>query len=568
MSLGIILSLCANTGMNLGTNVIKLAHNKRMRQYVEMREAIEAELEAQRQWKAGEKARKKALRRGAKKGGAGGMLTPVGELAPAKEEQPEPVFRPAKEGEEDPAMRKPPGEGSPEKVLTTSETFLRPAGSAGKHLRTGSGGRGLGKRKKRRVKRRRAQLKPIYKSKTWIAGFALFKISNWTNFAAYGFGSQSVLSALASVQFVSNLVFGGAFLGERPTGRMVLGTLLIVCGILFVILFSNTSSNQDYVMQDLLELYRSPVYIVYITLLSMIGAGAYYAYRKLQREGERLGPGGIKLPEPIAKPLCFSLYSAIIGTQSVTFSKMFVELIRSNFSPDYPPQAGYFLTWVFLVGLIVCGIFWDKQLNAGLREFDALVIVPMMQAFWTMLTIINGGVYFQEFQQMSPKGAAMFVVGVVVVLAGMMSVVPQAKADIDYLLQQPGQGWDQQSGEIGGLEAAGEAPAAAAGSVSPARARWNKVSTATKFIGALQAARGEEGRGAGGGGASSTSITGRPHSKTRFCLGSRINRRQQRSVWRSHRPEGLASGALWPIPSASSSRRASLGARLLQGTRP
>ena len=273
------------------------------------------------------------------------------------------------------------------------------------------------------MKKRRAQLKPIYKSKTWIAGFALFKISNWTNFAAYGFGSQSVLSALASVQFVSNLVFGAAFLGEKPTGRMVAGTMLIVCGILFVILFSNTSSNQDYVMDDLLELYRSPVYIVYISLLSAIGAGAYCAYQRFSKAGQQIGPGGIKLPDPIAKPLCFSLYSAIIGTQGVTFSKMFVELIRSNFSPDYPPQAGYVLTWVFLLGLIVCGIFWDKQLNSGLREFDALVIVPMMQAFWTMLTIINGGVYFQEFQQLTPKGATMFVVGVVVVVVVVLGVV-------------------------------------------------------------------------------------------------------------------------------------------------
>jgi len=239
-------------------------------------------------------------------------------------------------------MQRPPGEGSPEKMLSTSETFMRPVGSAEKHLTAEARGQLHGK-KRRRVKKRRAQLKPIYKSKTWIAGFALFKISNWTNFAAYGFGSQSVLSALASVQFVSNLVFGAAFLGEKPTGRMVAGTMLIVCGILFVILFSNTSSNQDYVMDDLLELYRSPVYIVYISLLSAIGAGAYCAYQRFSKAGQQIGPGGIKLPDPIAKPLCFSLYSAIIGTQSVTFSKMFVELIRSNFSryrPGLPAPGG------------------------------------------------------------------------------------------------------------------------------------------------------------------------------------------------------------------------------------
>ncbi len=36
-------------------------------------------------------------------------------------------------------------------------------------------------------------------------------------------------------------------------------------------------------------------------------------------------------------------------------------------------------SYLFIIGMIVTGIFWDKQINVGLRKFDALVIVPVMQ---------------------------------------------------------------------------------------------------------------------------------------------------------------------------------------------
>lgn len=38
------------------------------------------------------------------------------------------------------------------------------------------------------------------------------------------------------------------------------------------------------------------------------------------------------------------------------------------------------------------------RLNEGLALFDAILIVPMFQIFWTFFSICTGFVYFQEYQ--------------------------------------------------------------------------------------------------------------------------------------------------------------------------
>lgn len=99
---------------------------------------------------------------------------------------------------------------------------------------------------------------------------------------------------------------------------------------------------------------------------------------------ERIGPVRVET----LRPLCFAAYSAVIGTQVVTFAK--ITMLQIRLSIDGEQQFDKFLTYVFIVGMIVTGIFWDKQINNGLRKFDALVIVPIMQVRKTMTRLWFG----------------------------------------------------------------------------------------------------------------------------------------------------------------------------------
>ena len=63
-------------------------------------------------------------------------------------------------------------------------------------------------------------------------------------FASFGFAAQSLLAALESVQFVSNVVFAYYIHGEKITRRICLSTLAIVVGNVLVVSFSSHNGDR------------------------------------------------------------------------------------------------------------------------------------------------------------------------------------------------------------------------------------------------------------------------------------------------------------------------------------
>lgn len=111
----------------------------------------------------------------------------------------------------------------------------------------------------------KVKLPPLYKSRLWLIGFAFFKArtrsafvplrarpgtkgpaaprcrspsplrhrsqgGNLSNFFALAFAPQSLLSALAAIQFVSNVIFARVLLKERASKRTLLGVATIISG--------------------------------------------------------------------------------------------------------------------------------------------------------------------------------------------------------------------------------------------------------------------------------------------------------------------------------------------------
>lgn len=138
-------------------------------------------------------------------------------------------------------------------------------------------------------------------------------------------------------------------------------------------------------------------------------------------------------------PISYALYSGMIGTQSVLFSKALSTLLRTTIDGD--GQLDSWLFWVVLILFICCAYFWVMSLNkacicstAGysqaslccatslllwiylqaLRLFPAVVIVPTMQISWTLFSVISGGIYYQEYKAFTLFTASMFALGVLV----------------------------------------------------------------------------------------------------------------------------------------------------------
>ncbi|KAG2439261.1 hypothetical protein HXX76_004622 [Chlamydomonas incerta] len=270
----------------------------------------------------------------------------------------------------------------------------------------------LGHNKRAKMPMPDDQKPSVRKIREWVIGMSFFSVGNILNFTSFGFAAQSLLAALGSIQFVSNVIFA-YFVLHEPINRMViLATTCIVGGCVLLVVFGN-QSGATYTVKQLTQLYGKPAYVVYLCLMGVGVVGGYMLYLHGSKKVAKNGPRGFWYA---ILPVSYAVFSALIGTQSVLFSKSMSVILRLTFTGEN--QLGNWYTWLVLPLFFSTAVFWITRLNKGLRMFPAMIIVPVMQISWTLFSIISGMLYFQEYLGFTPIKSVMFPIGVLVVFVG------------------------------------------------------------------------------------------------------------------------------------------------------
>ncbi|GBG85711.1 hypothetical protein CBR_g40440 [Chara braunii] len=239
---------------------------------------------------------------------------------------------------------------------------------------------------------------------------------------------QSLLAALGSVQFISNVAFAYLVLKETVTGRIMIATGFIVVGNIFLVSFGNHQSK-TYSHQELLRNYIDHVFLVYVFGLLLLVLLLYFTYRKGRQMIAAKGDDGVGIYWHMLLPFSYAMVSGIIGTQSVLFAKSLSILLRLTVNGD--SQLNGWFTYVVLTLFIMTAAFWMIRLNQGLAMFDAILIVPMLQIVWTFFSISTGFVYFEEYQVFNSFKASMFGLGVLCIICGMFLLSPRGGKEMD-----------------------------------------------------------------------------------------------------------------------------------------
>jgi Protein of unknown function (DUF803). len=257
-------------------------------------------------------------------------------------------------------------------------------------------------------------------SSLWIIGTVIFITGSLLNFVSYAFAAQSMLASLESVQFVTNLLFGKFMLRAEITQKMMYGTLLTVLGTIVAVQFSS-KATLSLNIAELVQLYRNPSYIAYLALMFITMIILSCIYKKYNKQKLR----GRQLPRTeIIMPLCYSLWSALCGTQSVVQAKILAELLAVQASGAENIFKSVLLYVTIILWLITAGI-WLSRLNDSLRVFDPLFIIPMLQCSFIFFAIISGGIFFREFDTFSWSQWLGFWGGVFVMFAGLRLLTPE-----------------------------------------------------------------------------------------------------------------------------------------------
>merc|ERR1712137_617999 len=266
---------------------------------------------------------------------------------------------------------------------------------------------------------------PIYKRYWWIFGFAIFGLGNVFNFVGFMFAAQSLLVALGSIQFVSNLIFARLVNKEPITPKALVATVVIIIGNIIIVSTGNKTSD-TYDLSQLLDLFLRPAFLTYIITIFVcvvILQSVYWVflYRYIPRT-EEPNPAVLKF-----MPIAYAATSAMIGTCSVTIGKALSGLLLQAFEPSTPGELKTVWPYMLLILFVVITAFWLYRMNAALRKYDAMFIIPVLQALWLLFAVLNGGIFYQEFADLSLLYNVLFGSGIVVLLFGVSIFSPRTE---------------------------------------------------------------------------------------------------------------------------------------------
>jgi hypothetical protein len=263
--------------------------------------------------------------------------------------------------------------------------------------------------------------KPTWRQTKWILGCCILISGSLVDFVAYGLAPQSLLTPLGSLVLVWNMVVAHYY-GEKIGRIEILAMFVIFLGTLLCII-SADHYTPNYSFADILNLWYTERMLWYIILVPLSAAlhTVPLRYIRLNNLLDHPKYGGVYAR---VQCICYAGAAGIIGAQAILFAKQTMELLKAWGLGE--PVFSHYETYFILLG-IPGGLVGNLSfLNAGLRDFDALQVVPIYQTYWMLAGTIGGFVYFDEISEMSDVSKGMFFLGTLISILGIVILSSRA----------------------------------------------------------------------------------------------------------------------------------------------
>ncbi|KAI9984366.1 hypothetical protein PInf_005742 [Phytophthora infestans] len=259
-----------------------------------------------------------------------------------------------------------------------------------------------------------------FRQPLWVIGLFLVVGGSILDFVALGFMPQSLATPVGGSTMVANVAFASLLLKEKFTKSDAIGTALVLLGIIVVAIFAEKESA-CYTVDELIALYREPLFAVYATLMGVSCLTLYLLTKKMEltlKQKGRMSPEYQRFRK--LHPVSYPALSGIFGAQSVLFAKSMAELMKTTIEGDN--QFVTFGPYAITVSMLTCVFLQIHWLAHGLQKFDAVFVVPVFQCFFISISIFGGGVYFKEFAKMAPLALGMFSLGALITISGVVKL--------------------------------------------------------------------------------------------------------------------------------------------------
>ncbi|RIB02250.1 hypothetical protein C2G38_2228360 [Gigaspora rosea] len=259
----------------------------------------------------------------------------------------------------------------------------------------------------------------------WHLGFDTYLISNIIGSVfSIGYLPIIILAPLGAVTLIFNAFFAQLLLGDVFSRQSVIGTFFIIIGAVMIPFFG-VVKVQNHSLNDLIELYKRPAFIAYfstiefILIVVLIAAkyGEYLLNRSNRNDREFILGWHWKKFQTILG-ITYGMVGGMISSQSLLFAKSGIELLllsincRNQF--DRP------LSWIIVIALVATALLQLYYLNKGLRLCDTIILVPLSFCTYNASSIINGLVYYDQWEELAWYQILLVILGICILLCGVL----------------------------------------------------------------------------------------------------------------------------------------------------
>jgi hypothetical protein len=272
-----------------------------------------------------------------------------------------------------------------------------------------------------------AMRSPSYKKAPWVMGLLLVLVDIILDVVSFAFADLSLISAVGAMSLLFNAMIAPRFLREKMSKRDSIGTVCVFGGTVTAVIFANRKTPA-YTFDDLVKNMLDPSFFIYTALWTVVITMGTLSIRHIKKmavqkqinnaEPPRTLRGFDQLPSSSSNTshdqqpsvlqqgelleflrsyhaVFYSCCAGLAGGQAVSFWKSSVELTKAATlgKRDEFENAGVYVCIVAAIGLTGMQLWF---LNEGLRLFDALSIIPVYQASFTLCGILSGFIYFHE----------------------------------------------------------------------------------------------------------------------------------------------------------------------------
>ncbi|KAK3500635.1 hypothetical protein B0T13DRAFT_225869 [Neurospora crassa] len=259
--------------------------------------------------------------------------------------------------------------------------------------------------------------RPPYRRRRWQVGMGMFIISN-----VIGSSVQisvlplPVLSTLQASGLVFNSICATLILGEPFTRWSLWGTLLVCSGAVLIAIFGAIPSPA-HKLSELLELLGRGPFVAWMVFQGFLVLGIAIATDVVSHFTKLMQHSRFRL----ARGFAYGCISGILSAHSLLVAKSAVELLVKTIV-DGDNQFVHWQSWVILLALVTLALSQLYYLHRGLKLVSTSVLYPLIFCIYNIIAILDGLIYFDQTELISPLQACLITLGTVILLAGVLAL--------------------------------------------------------------------------------------------------------------------------------------------------